>query len=583
MTSGTAIRRALPAWLACALLHGAPAAAVDLAVDVSAERRPIDPHVYGLHYASDAAFAAEVRLPVRRWGGNDSSLYNWTINAFNNGLDYYFENNARGSPSADEYVARDQGMGADTIVTMPLTGYVAKDTTSCGFSVSKYGYAPYDAAPDRPDCGDGVRDDGFPVTGVDPLDVGAPAGADFVRGWVEHLVDGFGPAAAGGVRFYSLDNEPGLWHETHRDVHPDPIRYDEIRDRGIETAGAIKDVDPGAQVLGPVQDGWTRYFFASYVDYAQATGDRDAHGGVDFLPWYLDQFRQADALAGRRTLDYLDVHYYPQAPGVTLSGAGDGATQALRLRAVKSLYDPTYVDESWIAQAGPDGGVIRLIPRLRAWIDANYPGTKLAITEYDFGGHESLNGALAEADVLGVFGREGVDLATLFDTPYSGGAFTPGGPGAFAFRIYRNYDGQGSGFGETHVAAVSSDPDSVSIYAAERAADGAVTIVLINKTTGDLPASVALAGWTPGPSARVFHYDASDLGSIQPAPDLAVDAGRIATSLPASSITLLVVPEPRASAAAGAVALGLLAARLRRPRAASRLRATAPLDRPAAV
>jgi hypothetical protein len=50
---------------------------------------------------------------------------------------------------------------------------------------------------------------------------------------------------------------------------------------------------------------------------------------------------------------------------------------------------------------------------MRDWVDTWYPGTRLAITEYNWGGLDGLNGALAQADVLGIFGREGLALATL--------------------------------------------------------------------------------------------------------------------------------------------------------------------------
>jgi hypothetical protein len=265
---------------------------------------------------------------------------------------------------------------------------------------------------------------------------------------------------------------------------------------------------------------------------------------------------------GTRLLDYLDVHMYPQAAGVTLAGAGDAATQARRLRSVRSLWDPSYVDESWIADAGPDGGIVRLVPRLREWVDAQYPGTKIAITEYNWGGFESLNGALAQADILGIFGREGVDLATFFDTPYSAGAFTPASPAAFAFRVYRNYDGAGARFGETSVAATSGDPATLSIYAAERASDGTLTIVVINKTGTSLTRTVSLAGALANGSARAFRYSGADLGQIVALPDVGVAGGFATTQFPASSITLLEVPAPEPSALlTGLAALAALSAR----------------------
>ena len=86
-------------------------------------------------------------------------------------------------------------------------------------------------------------------------------------------------------------------------------------------------------------------------------------------------------------------------------------------------------------------------------------------SEYNWGGLEAIKGALAQADVLGIFGREGLDLATLWSPP------TINQPGMFAFRMYRNYDGQGSAFGETSLQAASADQDKLAVYAAERTSD----------------------------------------------------------------------------------------------------------------
>src|SRR6185503_19599851 len=140
---------------------------------------------------------------------------------------------------------------------------------------------------------------------------------------------------------------------------------------------------------------------------------RLAHGNVPLVEWYLQQLRTYEQQNGVRLLDYLDLHYYPQANGVSLSGAGNTTTQALRLRSTRSLWDPTYTDESWIGEA------VQLIPRMRQWVNTDYPGTRLAIGEYNWGALDHINGALAQADVLGIFGREGLDLATLWDPPTS--------------------------------------------------------------------------------------------------------------------------------------------------------------------
>ena len=83
------------------------------------------------------------------------------------------------------------------------------------------------------------------------------------------------------------------------------------------------------------------------------------------------------------------------------------------MQAPRSLWDPTYVEKSWITKQSTHGP-IRLLPRLQEKIDKHYPGTRLAITEYNYGGGADISGAIAQADVLGIFGREGVFAAALW-------------------------------------------------------------------------------------------------------------------------------------------------------------------------
>ncbi|HMR65436.1 MAG TPA: glycoside hydrolase family 44 protein, partial [Anaerolineae bacterium] len=263
--------------------------------------------------------------------------------------------------------------------------------------------------------------------------------------------------------------------------------------------------------------------------------DRMAHGDTPFVAWYLQQMAAYEQQHQLRLLDYLDLHYYPQASGVSLSPAGNAATQALRLRSTRSLWDPTYADESWIA--GTEGGpAVRLIPRMRDWVTANYPGTKLALTEYNWGALDHLNGALAQADVLGIFGREGLDLATLWAPP------TATEPGAFAFRMYRNYDGSGGKFGESGLQATSTDQDQLAIYAAQRAGDFALTLMIINKSSNELTSQVNLAGFNPASSGQVYRYSATNLNAIVRQADQVSGPAGFTATFPAASITLIVLP-----------------------------------------
>jgi hypothetical protein len=523
------------------LIGGAAAGPPTLSINVLSNRHPISPLIYGLNFA-DQSLAAELKLPVNRWGGNGTTRYNWQLDTSSHASDWYFENLPNDNPSpgqlpngsaSDDFVDANELGGAESIITVPLIGWTPKARAlACGFSVTKYG-VQQSVDPWQNDCGNGVRPNGTMITGNDPLDTSIAIGPSFVQSWMAHLIGRYGTAAQGGVRFYNLDNETALWNSTHRDVHPTPVSYDEIRDRTYQYAAAVKAADPTAKTLGPVAWGWSEYFFSA-LD-AAAGGqwwitrpDRMAHGDVPLMDWYLQQMRSYEQTSGVRILDYFDLHYYPQA-NVALIPAGDAATQARRLRTTRSLWDPTYNDESWI------GDVVRLIPRMRDWVTANYPGTKLAMTEYNWGGLEDINGALAQADVLGIFGREQLDLATLWDPPQ------PSQPGAFAFRVFRNYDGAGAMFGGMSVGATSSDQGQVSIYAADLG-DGTLTVVLINKTNGPLTSSVSMSPFVALGSAKVYRYSTASLSQIVHMADLPIPAQPFNVTLPAASITLLAIP-----------------------------------------
>ncbi|MFL5803577.1 MAG: glycoside hydrolase family 44 protein [Roseiflexaceae bacterium] len=552
-----------------------PAAAASgpaLSVNAAAGQHSISPLIYGMNFA-DPTLALQVGLPVNRWGGNTTTRYNWQNDMANHASDYFFENIPWDNPdssqlpnnsAADRFVKQNRDNATDTLLTIPLIGWTPgarkeDHPYDCGFKVSKYG-AQQSVDPFDTNCGNGNHTNGTPIAVSDPHDTSIAIGPTFVQDWVRHLIGRYGMAAQGGVRYYDLDNEPGLWLETHRDVHPDHPTYDELTNLGKQYAAAIKAVDPGAQTLGPVQDGWTRYYYASYTDFpdniAQDDRDNHGHGGKPFVEWYLQQMAAAEATNHVRLLDYFDLHNYPQAANdqgtpdpnddeyVALGPAGNAQTQALRLRTTRSLWDPTYVDESWIPSTGEAtavngvgvDGAVQLIPRMRDWVQRLYPGTRLAISEYNWGALESINGALAQADVLGIFGRERVDMATLWDPP------APNQPGAFAFRMYRNYDGQGSQFGDSGVSAASADQGRLAIYAARRGSDGSLTLMIINKTGGELTSSVGLSGFSPAAQARVYRYSSANLNAIVRQADQSVSASGFSATFPANSITLVVLP-----------------------------------------
>ena len=202
--------------------------------------------------------------------------------------------------------------------------------------------------------------------------------------------------------------------------------------------------------------------------------------GRDFLNFYLQQMKQAEQTYGKRLLDVLDVHWYPEAQssdGIRITEQNNTATVvAARLQAPRSLWDPTYTETSWITQWSTYGP-INLLPRLQGKIDANYPGTKLSITEYNYGGGNHISGGIAEADVLGIFGRQGVFAAN--EWPLSGDESFIGG----GMQMFRNFDGNNGTFGDTSVSAQTNNNAASSIYASlDSQNPNRMVLVAINKT-----------------------------------------------------------------------------------------------------
>jgi PKD repeat protein len=284
-------------------------------------------------------------------------------------------------------------------------------------------------------------------------------------------------------------------------------------------------------VVGPEEWGWSGYFYSGYdQQYGAAHGwccypDRAANGNMDYMPWLLDQLHKYDLANGTHVLDVFSLHYYPQ--GGEFGNDTSTAMQQTRNKSTRSLWDPNYVDATWINDK------VDLIPRMKNWVATYYPGLKIAITEYNWGAESHINGATTQADIYGIFGREGVDYAARWTTP---DASTPTYK---AMKIYRNYDGAKSGFGDTSVSASAPNPDALSAFAATRSSDGALTMMVISKVlTGSTPVTVHLANFAAGTSAQAWQLTSSN--AITRLADVAVSSGNITTSVPAQSITLLV-------------------------------------------
>ncbi len=500
-----------------------------LSVDAAADHHPISPLIYGMAYA-DPALAKEIRLPLNRWGGDGTTRYNWQVDSTNAGDDWFFMAGGKDHPTPsgepDAWVTTAKSIGGTVLLTIPFIDYVNKATTQdCTFPVSIFGPQQKTNPYVHPvvdgkvtDAGNGRTADGKPIvlTKSQILRVHTPNTPALQKAWVAHLVSKFGPAASGGVPIYELDNEPDGWNNTHRDIHPGNLGHDELVNKTESYGAAVKEADPTAAVLGPGG-------FLLHYQNEGAPGDGKAeHGGLGQASYFLQQMAAYEKAHGKRLLDYFDEHYYPVTQ--------DGSNDEIVLESTRSLWDPSYVEKNWY---GKYNGAINLIPSFRKWVQTYYPGTKLSISEYGWGDVKTPLGALVQTDILGIFAREGLGLACLFGPPKATEA------GANAFRLFRNYDGKGSAFGENWVRSESAAQGAVAIYGAERKADGALTLVVVNKSKEPQSCRLALANFSPAPKAAVFRYDGGT--GISALPDQTVTASGFFATYPPRSATMIVL------------------------------------------
>lgn len=516
-----------------------------IAVDAQLNRHPISPLIYGVAFATSNQLA-DLNFALNRSGGNSETRYNWQLNTHNHAADWYFESLAD-SPAtpgaaADDFVANSKNGGAEPVLTVPMIGWAPKLGPSRGhlasFSVAKYG-AQTGTDPYWSDAGTGISSATQSSITNNPTDANFQTNSDFQAAWIQHVTNLWGLSTNGGVRFYCMDNEHSLWFSTHRDIHPVGPTMQEIRDKFFDYAGRVKALDPSALVLAPEEWGWSGYFYSGYdQQYGSQHGwsslpDRTNNSNWDYLPWLLDQIHQRATNTNQRLLDVFTVHYYPQ--GGEFGNDVSTSMQLLRNRSTRSLWDTNYVDATWI------NSVVQLIPRMKSWVGTYYPGTRTGITEYNWGAEGAINGATAQADILGIFGREGLDLATRWTTP------DPSTLTYKAMKMYRNYDGNKSTFGETSINATGPNPDNVSVFAAQRSSDSALTVMVINKQL-TATASANLT-FTNGQLTGTGHvWQLASTNNILQLPDISFTGGAFSNLVPPQSITLYVLPTATAPA-----------------------------------
>ena len=483
---------------------------VQFNVDPTADRTPISPYIYG---ANEDLTGTE-NLTARRAGGNRFSTYNWENNASNSGSDsghvsdsfipwYYggipVSDSAKWEVPGSAAVGFHQQSlekGAYTLWSLPTAGYAAKTK---GIKITDADKAPSSSWVEVQAA------KGGPFSLTPDLNDNVAYNDEFVN----FLVNKFGPASsATGIQGYSIDNEPGLWNKTHKYMHPEMPKGAEVLSKSIDLAKAVKNVDPSAELFGPVSYGFSdMYMVDNKAEWEQIKGKYEW-----YLDYYLDNMARESRIEGKRLLDVLDVHWYSEerGGGIRITSTNLAAhtleTHKVRVQAPRSLWDPSYLEDTWIGKSF--SGFLPWLPTMKNSVNKYNPGTKLAITEYDFGGNNHVSGGIAQADTLGIFGKQGLYLATYWNM--AGTANLSKIPYlSSAFKIYNNYDGMNSKYGDTNVRAETNDIENSSIYSSTfKDSDDNLHMIVINKNFDySMNAAFTIGGTKQYTSAKVWAFD----------------------------------------------------------------------------
>ncbi|HMI84092.1 MAG TPA: glycoside hydrolase family 44 protein [Polyangiaceae bacterium] len=538
-------------------------------VKLGAPAHEISPFIFGINWGSASA-VKDIGATVRRWGGNRSTKYNWKYDVDSAGIDWYFLNDYSKPPHTPEekkkyhqFIKEALAGGAEVNFGIPIVPLIAKPHPDekqryCSYPVKLY---PEQEKTDGQGCGNGKKPNGDVIWDNDPNLAMTKNSPELQREFVETVVKQFGPASRGGVQFYSLDNEPGLWINTHRDIMPQGVTAEQLADWNIQYASAVKTADPSAQVIGfgawgvlelagsnedylpPGPAGYKRQ--KEELKEADKYRERKKHGGDSQLVYLLKRFKQAEAKAGKRLIDVVDIHWYPELYGKDAKGEKrrtlddvpyDKAFARLQWEAMREWYDPTFQPtaelESWTAGANAEmlwQPYHPVIAALRKILDTYYPGTKLAINEYDTGSPEHYHGALIRAAALGIFMQENLYMAQNWHQTESN-KFT-----YWAQKMYGNYDGKGSRVGGKFVPSQSSQPDLLTFASTSGAG---FRIVLVNKNPDErIEASIAPSS----PSSRFRTYTLSETLGLRLLEDQGETHGKpLAVVVPPYSAVLVV-------------------------------------------
>jgi fibronectin type 3 domain-containing protein len=518
------------------------AASITITINPSISK-PISPYIYGINFYSGSTGAPPL-LTFDRAGGNRWTAYNWETNASNAGSDYMYNNDDYLSSSTvpaeavRTFIADDQLEGVASLVTFQLEGLVSADENGPVSVANPPDLTRFKTVVDKKSTVSNVP---FTIT---PPTTDANVYMDEFAWALDQKFLGMGIFGASPTHptFISLDNEPELWNSTHLEVQGSTaVTSDSYISKTINLAKALKDQFPNVVIFGPVH-----YGFQGIYNWQGELGATPS--GTNWFPdKYLQALETASTTYGKPLVDVYDFHWYVEEYDsngtrildLTSATLSDAQVQLI-VQSPRALWDPTFTDTGnsnpWIYQE-LGSTPINLLGRLETKINAENPGMKISITEYENGGWNHIAGTIAQADNLGIFGSQGLFAASFWP---------PNGTYSYAlagFRAYRGFDGANASFGDTSLEATSSNVQNVVVYAStDSTTPGRTVFVAINRSTS--AQVTAINGASLSGTAHLYQITAASAQGQNPvAPvaigTMAVSGSSMTITLPALSVTTI--------------------------------------------
>lgn len=335
---------------------------VAVPIEPQSKWTPVNPAVFCVGYGPSIEIddSDQISPHMVRWGGNTASRFNFDVgNIWNAGADWHYANVSRGGKRLfHDWLAHHVRASHRIFMTVPILGWVAKDSTSRGSS----------------------RTPNPHTTSVPLQDSSVASLVELVR-----------QAQPDWERMYALDNEPFLWHKTHGDAVKNRISPEEFAKQWLHYARLVRGKDPDAVLTGPGLWGW-----------------EDLANLDPFLRMVMPERDQR----GRPLLNVVSSSLYPQntelladlddvtARNTPKKTKKSGALDHLRVLTVANFDDENFVDPSWINKP------VVMIPEIRRRIDAiavslqQSETPQVGIVEYNWGGQWTSAGAIAQSLIL---------------------------------------------------------------------------------------------------------------------------------------------------------------------------------------